>query len=143
LVEIADLDGDFTLRAGDRTEVPDMAVAADPDRRPFRKGSPIRFLQPLIEPRGASAHVSVGGGRHFAMTLLGKKRQALIRCARDIVLHVPIDHGNRKRNNPFDVEMINVPIFVIWRGLMGRHHLPVLRHRVQRRGQPFVQRHAV
>ena len=49
LVQVANLDSDLAVRACDRAEIADMAVAADPDRRPLRKGATSRAAQPLVE----------------------------------------------------------------------------------------------
>ena len=57
LIQVADLDGDLAVRIGDRTEIAEMAVAANPDRRPFGYGATFLARQPLIESGGAAAHV--------------------------------------------------------------------------------------
>jgi hypothetical protein len=72
LVEVADLDGDLALRIGDRPQVADMAIAANPDRRTVGNEMSVRLLEPLVEIFGGAAHIGMGRARHL-QALLGEQ----------------------------------------------------------------------
>jgi hypothetical protein len=65
LVEIADLDFVFAFSIRSRAEISSVAVAADPDRRSFRRGAPFHVREPMVEPPGAAADILRSGTRHF------------------------------------------------------------------------------
>ena len=69
LVEIADLNGQGAVGAGDRTKIADVAVAADPDRRTVGQRDAIPGAEPLVELRRAAPDIGVGRGSHLAVTL--------------------------------------------------------------------------
>jgi hypothetical protein len=64
LIKIADLNSDSAPGVRQRAQVADMAVAADPDRRPFRDLTGA-FLQPFVEFDRRAAHIGMGGPRHL------------------------------------------------------------------------------
>ena len=49
LVEVADLDVDAPVGVGERAEIAEVAVAADPDRRALRQGAARQSVQPFVE----------------------------------------------------------------------------------------------
>ena len=69
VVEIADLDVDAALYVGDRTQVADVAVAANPDLGADGELDPGR-PEPFIEFAGRAADIAMRGTRHFGMALL-------------------------------------------------------------------------
>src|SRR5271170_3744064 len=64
LVEITYLNRDPALRIGEWTQVSDMAIAANPDRRPDRNftGTPV---EPLVKLLRAPSHIGVRRPGHF------------------------------------------------------------------------------
>ncbi len=50
---------------GDRAEIADVTVAADPDGWAFRDADVVVSVQPLVERSRASPHVAVGRQRHL------------------------------------------------------------------------------
>ena len=66
LIEIADLNLNVSFGACDGTEVPNMAVPADPDARAFRDHTRRpRGVKPFIKLSGIASHVSVGRSGHL------------------------------------------------------------------------------
>jgi hypothetical protein len=64
LVEVTYLNCDPALRIGERTQVSDMAIAANPDRRPdwnFTGAS----IEPLVKLYGAAPHIGVRRSGHL------------------------------------------------------------------------------
>jgi len=49
LIEIANLDIDLTIDIGQGTQVSDMAIPADPDRRTLRDLATVRNGEPFVE----------------------------------------------------------------------------------------------
>ena len=78
LVEVADLDLDAALRVGDRAEVAQVAVAADPDRRARGQRLGRLRLQPFVELARVAAHVGVRGARHLQVAAAGQDRGAIL-----------------------------------------------------------------
>jgi hypothetical protein len=76
LVEVANLDGQRTAGAGDRAQIADVAVAADPHRRSLGQRR-VRAAQPLVEFCRAAPDIGMGGRRHLAVTLGDQKFSAL------------------------------------------------------------------
>ena len=66
LIEVADLDFYMAIGIGDRAEVADVAVAADPDGWAFGERVLRDGVEPLVELEGIAANVGVGGARHLA-----------------------------------------------------------------------------
>ena len=83
VIQIPDLDFDVTVGIGDRTQISDMAVAADPDRRSLGMG--VR-LEPFIKFVSIAADKSVRRARHLqaapftqqTRTVLGTRELAII-----------------------------------------------------------------
>ncbi len=76
LVEVADLDRHAPLAVGEGAEVAEVAIAADPHRRPVRQvGGP--RLQPFVELDRAAAHIGVGRPRHLEVPRLPQTVGAL------------------------------------------------------------------
>lgn len=61
LVKGANLHIDLALDVGERTQIPQVAIAADPDRRPLRDPRR-RGVQPVVELLGVAAHIDPGAG---------------------------------------------------------------------------------
>ncbi len=68
LIQVADLNRDLAIGIGDRTQIAEVAIAADPDRRPCGFSTTLRAAQPLIEPGGAAAHVGLRRSRHLQVS---------------------------------------------------------------------------
>ena len=69
LIEIADLDFHRAAAIGDRSQIAQMAVAANPDRRSL--GHPpgrLRCRQPFVEFRRVAPDIGMGGSRHLQST---------------------------------------------------------------------------
>jgi hypothetical protein len=65
LVEVADLDFDLAVGVGYGAEVPDVAVATDPDGRALRQLVTGAGPQPFVELQGVAADVGVSRPRHL------------------------------------------------------------------------------
>src|SRR5690349_12997932 len=52
----------------DRPQVPDVAIAADPDRRSLRHSPARRRADPFIEPLGAPSDIRVRAPRHLELS---------------------------------------------------------------------------
>jgi len=68
LVKIPDLDIYMACAIGDRAEIAEMTIAANPDRWTLWKGAGHRGLrQPIVELDGVSTHISVRRPGHFKL----------------------------------------------------------------------------
>ena len=72
LVEVANLDGHVAGGIGDRAQIAEMAVSADPDRGTIRQGAGVEALQPLIKAGGAAAHIRMRGSAPFFACASGR-----------------------------------------------------------------------
>jgi len=78
LIEIADLDIDLTVGIGQRTQISDMTIPANPDRRPLRHfAPPIRGGKPLVELQRVSSDISVRRLCYLQIAGLPKRRTPL------------------------------------------------------------------
>src|SRR6478736_2530776 len=77
LIEIPDLDSKATARITDGTEVSDVAVTTNPNRRPARKSSAVGAIEPFVETFCTSSHIGVGGRRHFAVFVREEQSQSV------------------------------------------------------------------
>ena len=78
LVEVADLDGERAIGAGDGAEIADMAIAANPDGRPIGDGDAVRRIEPFIEADCAAADIGVSGRGHFQVARFGEPLDAVL-----------------------------------------------------------------
>jgi hypothetical protein len=78
LVQIPDLDGDTPVHAGNRTEVTDVTIAADPDRRPFGQCAAFLLLEPFVEFDRTTANISMGGSGHLEGLSKPQDRDAVV-----------------------------------------------------------------
>jgi hypothetical protein len=78
LVKVPNLDGDTPVYAGNGTEVTDVTIAADPDRRPFGQRAAFLLLQPLEEFDRTTADISLGGSSRLEGLLEPQDRNAVV-----------------------------------------------------------------
>src|ERR1700730_2430428 len=78
LIEIAYLDVDIPVDVGQRSEIAQMAIAANPQHQARRELTASLF-EPLVEFLCASSHIGVRVARHLQITGLQKKLYALPR----------------------------------------------------------------
>jgi hypothetical protein len=77
LIQITYLDSDAPLAVCDRTKIADMAISADPYRRPNAHRMFI-FSQPFVELRGVPTHIGVRGLRHLQVSSLRQKSRKFV-----------------------------------------------------------------
>ena len=70
LVQVSDFDFDVAFCVRYRPEVANVAVAADPDRRPFRQASSFDRVQPLVELQGIASNVGMRRHSHLEIAAL-------------------------------------------------------------------------
>src|SRR5665213_2227253 len=98
LVEIANLNGDASVDAGDGAEIAGMTVAADPHRRTLRQRAALLHLKPFIELDGAAAHIGMRRARHLQGLSYLESRSAVGRPQRFLRRHYdPIKAGRSIR----------------------------------------------
>src|ERR1700722_10165943 len=68
LIEIANLNLDFSLGISDRTKIAPVTIAANPNLRPLGKRAAFHSFEPLIVANRIAPYVSVRGSGHFALT---------------------------------------------------------------------------
>jgi hypothetical protein len=68
LIEVANLNLDVSRRTSERPQITDVAIAANPDRRPVGQRSTLRPFQPFVEFLGIPTNVSMGRLRHLEIT---------------------------------------------------------------------------
>jgi hypothetical protein len=78
LVEVANFNFNATIGAGHRTEVPDVAIAANPHRRPLRNRAFTGVGKPLVELDRVAADIGVDAARHLATALLLEDASAIL-----------------------------------------------------------------
>ena len=71
LIKVTHLNCERAVCAGDRSEISDMTVAADPYVWTVWEQSITRGVQPFIKPHGAPAHIGVGRSGHLAVAFGG------------------------------------------------------------------------
>jgi hypothetical protein len=67
LIEITNLNLDLAAGVSDRAKIADVAIPANPDRRPFGKRAAFCSLEPLVIANRIASHVSVRRSRHLAL----------------------------------------------------------------------------
>ncbi len=115
LVQIPHLDRQRALDVGDRADIADMAIPADPGRRPFRQGRPVRRLQPLIEPHRAAAHIGVGRRGHLPVPLRHQQRHPL-RRRRDVLLRLHCSTHHKPCHTSCGGAFIQLRVTADWLG---------------------------
>ena len=79
LVEIPDLHVNLAVGSRQRPQVSRVAIAANPDRRPFRHGALASPLEPSVELYRAAADVGMRGARHLQIAPRAQSAQPLRR----------------------------------------------------------------
>jgi hypothetical protein len=77
LIKVPNLDCNAAVNRPNRAEISDMAIAADPHRRPFGQGAGLLFFEPLVEFDGAAADIGMRRASHFQALLLLQDRYAV------------------------------------------------------------------
>ena len=98
LVEVAHQEFDLAVGVGDRPDVAQMAVAADPDRRPGGQAGDRLGIEPLVELERAAADEGVCRTRHLQLTGGVEDRLATVpvrRAERGGRFHVLPGHAAR------------------------------------------------
>lgn len=69
LIEIPYLYVDFTLCAGNRAEIADMAIATYPDSRTLEQLPALYAIQPPVKVSWVASHIGMNGSRHFLVAI--------------------------------------------------------------------------
>src|ERR1700676_1792405 len=78
LVKVPDLDIHASIGTGNRAEITDVAIPANPDRGSFGQRSALLLLKPLVEFDRAAADIGVCGARHFEGLSETQDRNAVV-----------------------------------------------------------------
>jgi hypothetical protein len=65
LIDVTYLNGNPAVDRRDRSQIAGMAIAANPDRRAFRKRATFLRFEPFVKLDCAAADICVGGACHF------------------------------------------------------------------------------
>jgi hypothetical protein len=65
LIEVADRDSNSAVGVRNRTEIPEVAITANPNRRALRDSFSARGVEPPIKLNGAAADIGMRGAGHF------------------------------------------------------------------------------
>ncbi len=82
LVEIAKAHLDAAFGVGERAQVADVAIPADPHRRPVRERARRDRPQPFVELRRVASHIRVHRRRHLVVATCGKRFRAAVAARR-------------------------------------------------------------
>ena len=76
LIEITNLNLDLAAGVSDRAKIADVAIPANPDRRPLGKRAAFHSFEPLVIANRIAPYVGMRGSRHLALADVFQKRRA-------------------------------------------------------------------
>jgi hypothetical protein len=79
LIQVSDLNIHSSCEVGNRSEIAQVAIAANPDGGSLGQGSARSCREPLIELDGVAAHIGMGRTRHLGIASLCQDNWTLLK----------------------------------------------------------------